>query len=259
MSHSQKCLAALVAAILLTSGYRSQTASKLTVGWYNGERQIGIPGYANWYASSSNNARVFDDFVVPDGGWMVAAVFSNNSFYNAPPVREACWEIRTGLSEQEPGGSLVATGIASANQTFDGKTNDYRIQVDGLKVALAPGRYWLSVAPIGPTGGQSFISATIGVNAIGDPRQNSAGAMNSDFAPITSNGPGGTSKEFSQGLLISGPAPDAKALPSSANQWRANIATLSSQMPVIYGSRFLAFARTIGWQRRRTSPGAYRH
>src|SRR5689334_7815960 len=123
MSRSRKCFAALVAVILFASGYRSQTASQLTVGWYNGERQTGIPGRANWYASSSNNARVFDEFVVPDGGWMVAAVFSNNSFYNAPPVREACWEIRTGLSEREPGGSLVATGISAATQSLNATTN----------------------------------------------------------------------------------------------------------------------------------------
>ena len=107
-------------------------ASGPSVGWYDGERQIGIPGYANWYASSSNNARVFDDFVVPDGGWMVAAVFSNNSFYNAPPVREARWEIRTAVSEREPGGSLVASGIGTATQTLNANTNDYRIQ-DGRR------------------------------------------------------------------------------------------------------------------------------
>jgi hypothetical protein len=234
---SQRWLAALVAALLLASVFRGQTTSELTVGWYNGERQLGIPGYANWYASSSVNARVYDDFVVPDGGWMVAAVFSNNSFYNAPPVSEACWEIRSGISASESG-SLVATGIGQATQTFNANTNDYRIQVNGLKVALAPGRYWLSVAPIGPTGGQSFVSATIGVNAVGDTRRNAAGAFNGDFAPITSTGQGGSSSDFSQGLLISGPAPDAKAPPSSADQWRADIATLISEMPVLYGLPF---------------------
>ena len=214
---SQKWLAALVAALLLAPGFRGQRTLELTVGWYNGERQLGIPGYANWYVSSSINARIYDDFVVPDGGWMVAAVFSNNSLYNAPPVSEACWEIRSGVSASVPG-NLIATGIGPATQTFSADTNDFRIQVNGLKVALAPGRYWLSVAPIGPTGGQSFVSATIGVNGAGDPRGNNGGALNADFAPVTSTGQGGSSSDFSQGLMISGPAPDAKVPPSSADQ-----------------------------------------
>ena len=237
MTRSQNYLAALVAVLLLAPGLRSQKASEPTVGWYNGERKFGIPGYANWYASSSKNVRTYDDFVVPNGGWTVVAVFSNNSFYNAPPVREACWEIRTGVSA-DMSGTVVATGIGPATQTLNADTNDYRIQVSGLNVALAPGRYWLSVVPVGPTTGQSFVSATLGVNAVDDPRRNNAGALNGTFAPITLTGTGGTSSEFSQGLLINGPAPNAKAPPSSADQWRSDIATLSSQMPVLYGLPF---------------------
>jgi hypothetical protein len=236
MIFTQKWLAALVAALLLASSFRGQTTPKLSVGWYSGDRQVGIPGYANWYVSNSNNARIYDEFTVPDGGWMVAAVFSNNSLYNAPLVSEACWEIRSGVSASEPG-SVVATGISPATQTSNAATNDYRIQVNGLKVALAPGRYWLSVVPIGPASGQSFASATIGVNAVGELRRTNA-AFNGDFAPITTTGQGGTSSDFSQGLLISGPAPDAKAPPTTADQWRADIATLSSEMPVLYGLPF---------------------
>jgi hypothetical protein len=56
----------------------------------------------------------------------------------------------------------MATGIGPATQTYNPGTDDYRIQVNGLEVALAPGRYWLNVAPIGPTSGQSFVTATLG-------------------------------------------------------------------------------------------------
>jgi hypothetical protein len=75
------------------------------------------------------------------------------------------------------------------------------------------------------------------VNAVGELRRTNA-AFNGDFAPITTTGQGGTSSDFSQGLLISGPAPDAKAPPTTADQWRADIATLSSEMPVLYGLPF---------------------
>jgi hypothetical protein len=60
------------------------------VGWYNGDWQSGIPGLANWYVSKDESARVYDDFVVPEGGWTVVGVFSNSRM-NISEVTGASW------------------------------------------------------------------------------------------------------------------------------------------------------------------------
>ncbi|MBZ5581484.1 MAG: hypothetical protein LAQ30_04625 [Acidobacteriia bacterium] len=217
--------------LLVTWIPRGAAQPAATVGWYNGDRQAGIPGYSNWYISNAQYARVYDDFVVPPGGWTVAGVFSNNSFYNAPPVIQACWEIRSGVGQGAPG-NLIATGIGPATRTYNAASDTYRIQVDGLQVALAPGTYWLSVAPVGLSQGQSYVAATLGYNAVGTPPGNNGAAFSSSFAPITTRGSQGSSSDFSQGLLTSGPAP--AALPN-AQRWQADVSALASQMLVLHG------------------------
>src|SRR5271157_2049956 len=67
---------------------RAQGASTITVGWYNGDRQFGLSGVQNWYISATQLARTYDDFVVPDGGWIVAGVFSNIVSNNAFAVTQ---------------------------------------------------------------------------------------------------------------------------------------------------------------------------
>jgi hypothetical protein len=185
------------------------------VGWYNGDWQQGIPSPANWYRSTQDFARVYDDFVVPAGGWTVVGVFSNSRMDFAN-VTTASWEIRRGMSPGK-GGTLAASGVSPATQTAirgNGPfPNDpmaaYRIQVDGLRVQLAPGRYWLSVAPIG--WGESYLSATRGRNAVGDPRGGNglalvdspiAGLLFQDAKSIGRSGQLGIGTDFSQGVLI---------------------------------------------------------
>jgi hypothetical protein len=183
-----------------------------TVGWYNGDWQSGVPGLSNWYVSESDFARVYDDFYVPEGGWILVAVFSNNGLYDFPHVRQASWEIRTGMGPGK-GGKLIAFGVDLATETPVTTLNPngvhFRIQVDGLHVALPAGRYWLSVTPVGT--GKCYVNATLGRNAVGDPLgNNGAGLYSSTRAGLSyepaetigRSGQLGIGKDFSQGILI---------------------------------------------------------
>jgi len=224
----------------------------VTVGWYNGDRQLGIPGVQNWYISGSQLARTYDNFVVPDGGWIVAGVFSNNTFYSAPPVTQAAWEIRSFLATGSAG-TLVASGVSAATVSFNAALSVYRIEVDGLQVTLPPGNYWLNVASVGPGAGQSYVAATLGANAVGNPPGNDGGALycasanDMDFVPISSTGQNGTSADFSQGVLISGPAGISGSPPpllSISDQWRADVLSLVQQMTEFHSLPFPGISLT---------------
>ena len=182
-------------------------------GWYNGDWQSGIPGLANWFVSDEECARVYDDFVVPEGGWTVTAVFSNNRM-DFSGVTYAAWEIRSGMSAGRMG-RRVAGGISRATQRVipgngpfprDAMVG-YRIQVDGLRVQLAPGRYWLNVAAVGR--GMSYISATRGRNARGDPPGNNGRALYRgpgadslvEAESLEARGQLGIGRDFSQGVI----------------------------------------------------------
>jgi len=183
------------------------------VGWYNGEWQSGIPGLANWYLGPNRFARVYDEFEVPAGGWTVVGVFSDNGLYGFPPVTHAAWEIRRGMRPRH-GGKIVAKGVSPATQRpdpsvtprypADEAAKHFRIQVGGLRVTLPPGRYWLSVAPVG--NGQSYISATRGTNAVGAPLSTalvgkSGGKSFSPAGQQSSKGEAGTGRHFAQGVI----------------------------------------------------------
>jgi hypothetical protein len=207
----------LLLGILLCGNARPQSAPG-TVGWYNGNWQSGVRGLGNWMLSGSNYSRVYDDFVVPEGGWTVVSVFSQNRM-NFSPVTKASWEIRRDMAPGK-GGKKVAAGKGRASQIpIAGQgpyPNDsmagYRIQVDGLKVRLAPGRYWLSVTPIVPAGTRSFANATKGRNAQGDPPGNNGGALvrtpkfgYEDAWSVSTPGQQGIARDFSQGVIIAPP------------------------------------------------------
>ena len=190
----------------------SQTATVPTVGWYNGDWQSGVPGLSNWYVSDSDFARVYDDFYVPEGGWTVVSVFSNNGMYEFPHVHQASWEIRSGMGAGR-GGKLTASGVSAAVETpvatFNPGGVHFRIQVDGLHVQLPPGRYWLSVTPVGQ--GKCYMDATLGRNAAGDPLGNNGAGLYSStraalfYEPAEAVGRGGQlgfGKDFSQGVII---------------------------------------------------------
>ena len=188
----------------------------LAIGWYNGDWQPGLPGQPNWFFKQGEFSRVYDDFVVPAGGWTVVGVFSNNHM-DFSGVTTAAWEIRRGMAPGK-GGNKVASGFNRATEVpisgagpFPGDPLvGYRIQVDGLHVRLAPGRYWLSVAPVG-RGGHWYVDATLGKNAVGDPSGNNGRALVTKttfsirFANAGSLSPPGqlgAAQDFSQGVII---------------------------------------------------------
>jgi hypothetical protein len=178
------------------------------VGWYNGEGRPGGGVQPNWFYSKQQFSRVYDDFVVPAGGWVVLGVFSDNVIESATITR-ASWEVRRNMAPGE-GGKKVASGIHAATQTRLPGTDRYRIQVDGLRVRLSPGRYWLSVAPVG-RGGRWYIQSTDGRNAVGDPPGNNGGALAThttfdvafeDAGNLPFPMRFGKARDFSQGVLI---------------------------------------------------------
>jgi hypothetical protein len=198
----------------------SQTAG-VRIGWYNGDWRSGIPGRANWYSSGGDYSRVYEDFVVPAGGWTVMGVFSINRM-DFEGVGKAAWEIRRDMSPGK-GGKKVASGISAATQTrvpglgpFPADALiGYRIEVDGLNIPLAPGRYWVSVAPVGKNAAW-YLCGTKGENAIGEPAGTNGSSLvdvpdpRARFAgPMRDGGGGqfGKSGDFSLGVMVGATPP----------------------------------------------------
>lgn len=212
---------------------RAQGTPTANVGWYNGDCQSGIPGQSNWYFSDQEFGRTYDDFVVPIGGWTVSGLFSHNNM-TFSGLSAAVWEIRSGISAGN-GGTVVASGLSPATQTLvlsypDGE-KIYRVEVDGLRVQLAPGTYWMNVSPIAAFT-QSYVCASVGVGAAGNPPGNDGKGFSYAlgapshviFQPVQSSGQTGTSGDYSQGVLISTasapPAPSIAAVVNAAS-WQA--------------------------------------
>ncbi len=202
-------LAGLLLVLSPGASLHAQWMSNGTVGWYNGDWQPGIPSPGNWYASAQSFQRIYDDFVVPDGGWTIVGVFAYSDM-TSTGVTQASWEIRSGVSAGKSG-TVVVFGLSPTTQTqsvvVDG-SYVYLIRVDGLSVTLAPGKYWLSVAPV-TADNHSYLCTTIGLNAIGNPAGNDGQAFlnspgsGSFFTPVQATGQGGTSGDFSLGVLVS--------------------------------------------------------
>jgi hypothetical protein len=137
--------------------------------WYNGDLN-GVSGLSNEVNTTITQSYVFDDFIVPAGGWTLTDAFSNDLMNFTASGADV--EIRSGVSAGN-GGTLIygAYGVADT-QTATGRSGfgftEYTVAVDLPDVYLAAGTYWLAVAPDGP-GGRSFISTTSGANCIGTP------------------------------------------------------------------------------------------
>jgi hypothetical protein len=188
------------------------------VGWYNGEWRSGTPGPPNWYANATSFIRVYDEFQVPEGGWTVVGVFSDNGFPEPRTIVNASWEIRRGLAPGN-GGEIVASSVAPVAQGPDPSVTPkkypaaeipkhFRIQVDNLHVQLPPGYYWLSVTPVG--GDKFHISATLGANAVGLDRTGLGLALvdsseGPHFAILEStarSGQSGMAQHCAQGVIV---------------------------------------------------------
>jgi hypothetical protein len=115
-------------------------------------------------------AMVYDDFTLSTVGWNVQEVWANQALVLLDPP-EAYWEIRSGVSNGD-GGTLVASGTSASSFTATGGSPllgypEYRVDISGLDVTLvAPGTYWLGIAPVDDSGALYYDEVTSGLNAI---------------------------------------------------------------------------------------------
>jgi hypothetical protein len=235
----------------------SPAFADIVSGWYSGDPDFAgqAPGVRNIVTRCGGNltacelsssgltldsilrSYVYENFIVPDGGWTVVGLFSNNSlglgggFFE---VTEAEWEIRTGLSEGNRG-TLIARGRTESHPNMvtpipiPGWPPEYEVFATGLNIHLDPGAYWMSLTPAVttpypalPTWDASRILTTSGINGIGTSGGNGSrafvwqdwgGVYEDFFDPAARYGPGYAS--FSAGVLVE----DAASVPEPGALW----------------------------------------
>jgi len=168
---------------LAASAQEFVAAPTETTLWYNGDNWGGTGGgAANEITSNRGYYRVYEDFNVSDSTWHVTRVWCNVRLGSFPSLTQAAWEIRSGLAPGD-GGTIVASGLDAATATPTGGWYEYSITVSGLNLDLAPGTYWLNVAPLvgnDPAAGgylYSYALYTLGANAVGTPAGDNANAL----------------------------------------------------------------------------------
>jgi len=120
----------LLAAALMFCCCQFVCASTL---FYNGDVDtVGLGALNNTVTAGGGGQMVFDDFVVPEGGWDISAVFSNNQVPDIPLPYTATggtWEIWSDLDGA--GQTLVASGSTTTDFSW----------TPHWKVRLLPGVY----------------------------------------------------------------------------------------------------------------------
>ena len=157
----------------------ANSACSLTL-WYNGESD-GYFEFPAIYPFFDTQATVYDDFLVPSGGWTIDSVWAyySTNFLLPSTSPDAFWEIRSGVSVGN-GGTVVASssmnpGYSVSQDVSSTSPPNYfsTIEVTGLDIFLPGGTYWLAVTPvapgISPDDERALIAATRGINAIGTP------------------------------------------------------------------------------------------
>ncbi len=153
--------------------------------WYNGDFNGSGSSMSNHHKYESygggsyfqSDSLVYDDFIVPAGGWTITSVWSNNFFTDEVSVSSATFEIRSGVSAGD-GGTVVASGSANPQMSTTGRISsnglvEYEVRISGLNINLTPGTYWLSVCPTIQSGDvYSYNSATSGSHSFGQPQGN---------------------------------------------------------------------------------------
>lgn len=151
---------------------------------------------------------VYENFIVPEGGWHINAVFVNASFnYQSAG---ADFEIRSGVSAGN-GGTLLFSGFGRPStqqptgrswQGFEERT----LTISDLDIELEPGEYWLMVRPVTFSCGGGWLlgraGTTSGANGIGGPLGDGRSYFNGygrNFAP-TSDLLGAGTWDFSYGV-----------------------------------------------------------
>lgn len=132
--------------------------------WYNGS----LNGSDGLFSGTTGAASglVYDNFVVTGSGWTINSIFGD--FLTDVSWSTADYEIRTGVSAGN-GGSVVASGVGlSTGQIATGGSLggylEYRAEITGLSIFLAPGTYWLGFGPVSNAFGGIYASTTSGAN-----------------------------------------------------------------------------------------------
>jgi hypothetical protein len=177
--------------------------------WYNGDWNNST-GLANGRNYMFQDAWIYEDFIVPSGGWTITGVFSNDFFFPGTLPNSVFWEIRSGVAPGS-GGVLIGNGTVSATVTPTGRTlfgqSEYTVLGSGLAVPLGPGKYWLAAVPVGSgSGNNPFVSGTLGSNCVGLPCGNDGSAFyyepgnpSFQFYPTTNFSP--DQKDYSFGVI----------------------------------------------------------
>jgi hypothetical protein len=155
--------------------------------WYNGDFTGGAGSNANLIGGDgcigTSAAQTYDDFTVPQPfGWNVTEVFSDNQLYNScsfegGAIIGAVWEIRQGVSTNNPGVQIAQGFTVTPVVTATGRIKEYRVEVQGLNFFLSPGTYHLNVTPILSPEPETFNSITTGTDCVGTPCGNNGNAF----------------------------------------------------------------------------------
>lgn len=150
--------ATLAGAVPMAAG--AQTLS------YNGEFD-GVNAVNSSRGTALGNAMMFDNLVISGSFAAITGFFGE--FLTNTTWTTADYEIRTGVSAGNAGTLLFSGTGVSATQTATGRSafglTEYRVSIaEGL--LLAPGTYWLGIAPV--ASGSVFIdlSTTSGANGV---------------------------------------------------------------------------------------------
>ena len=121
---------------------------------------------------SAQGVRVYDDFQVTGAGWHVTGLFGD--YFTQQPGNQPAnglWEIRQNVS-QGNSGTLIAGGSASLTVTPMGMPVNgsasfsyYGISVNIAPLDLAPGTYWMNLAPNAFLN-ETFLVGTEGTNGV---------------------------------------------------------------------------------------------
>ncbi len=159
------------------------TASADEILWYGGDTDF-VTAIQSGYGFGQDS-NLYDDFRVGAGGIVVTHLFGNFTVIDPDPftVGDVEYEIRSGMSAGN-GGSLLAQGVIGASQIDRGRWNQhnlYEITTDLLNISLAPGTYWMSIAPLSSQ--RTFIVTTGGEDGIGSPLGNGNAFWNAPWYP----------------------------------------------------------------------------
>jgi hypothetical protein len=242
------------------------------VGWFNGT--FGGDRSLNNFQNPDGTARqlVFDDFVVPSGGWHIVGVFSYNIENYAYPnsVTHAHWEIRSGIiapdwANNDPGslGTVVAEGTASASWEFIGVVGTsnyaiYKVAVSNLNVNLAEGTYWLAVAPGDVTSNPpTGLCSTSGDDAVGTPPGNNGNSFfigTGSLYPEDLSARFGVPSDYSLGIIVgTPPVPDFSVLVEPPSQ---SVKAGKSASYLLSVQRVNGFADTVAFTCSQSIPAA---